>query len=279
MEIPVVKTGGKKVYLYQLEQTGELTRWEEIFRSLRPNHFYVIWSNWNKRVRDFVAYVKVAQKHEFDKTNTTRTNKYTILKRWYDSAVKGKIDEEGWEWYISDPSTMTDANLAARAAFEALSPAEREVMARGSYHSTRTHVDGSIINEQTGEVSKPDVEESLLTKVMKWACETHHGIEHCIRWKMAANGIRHNTFPGSGQMSSDAALEYSKKFMHSRWYPVYEAILKREIADMESAGFGQQDIKKKDLDEAHMIFLIEEATGQRNWAEVARLSKLMEGQK
>ena len=225
MDKPTVIQGGKKTYIYKLDP---LVRWEEIYRELRPHHSYVIWSNWGERVRDFIAYVKVQQVHEFQKTGTHRTYTYTRLINAYESVEQGEIPDDIWQEYVNDPNTLTDEILTAKEAFEALSAAERADMSKGSYHSTRTHADGSVINEQTGKVT-PLPEDDLLAKVLGYTKETHYGLEHCGRWMRAAVGMGYDGFKGVPAMTAKEASKMAVKYKASRWEPVARAIRDVEI--------------------------------------------------
>lgn len=193
MQKPEIKTGGKQVYLYQLEQIDELTEWEQLYRVVRPNHFYVIWSNWSKEVRDFVAYIKVMQKDEFDEAGTSRTNKYRTLTRWYDSVVRGIIDHEGWEWYIDNPRTMNPERWAAKQNFEAIPIEERAQMQAQSYASTRKAADGTVINDRGEVVGRWDDNED---GIRQWAISHGEDPDYAVRvWRDNPNF--QNIPPGS----------------------------------------------------------------------------------
>ena len=216
-----------------------MTRWEEIYRGIKPYHFPRIPDFWDKQTRDFVARLRVKRAELIEEQGPLShavkrlsgcITAYLDEDRHPSLAPREEVYAAEWKAYKADPSTMTVEQSAGKDAFEALTPAEREEMGRGSYASTRTHVDGRTVDEKGNTVGRwKEPEGSILDKVKAWAQETHHGADHVRRWQEAANGIEPGTFPNAGTMTSTEASEYAIRFMASRWEPAARAIRDREI--------------------------------------------------
>ena len=255
---------------------GDLTLWERQYRAARPYHSYAIRAGWDEQARDFMAYWHLRQQSLLEEMGHPSAKPCIELARWFTPLARGDAHPdtapewaraehiertaELWESLSQDERDairgITTEQKADRDAWEALSPAEKGRLGKGSYRGTQRHRDGRLIDADTGETigywlddehqvrqdaitrgEDPDAateamrarlaEEPLVDKVRRWAGEKHPGAAHVRRWNPVLAALGYDT--GERAMTLAEAEANLARFLPRRWRPVVDAM--RQMAE------------------------------------------------
>ncbi len=87
---------------------------------------------------------------------------------WLTIAPCIEASENTGDWKNYKQYRMTKTQAEGRVKFEQLSPAEKDKMGRGSYTSTRTHVDGRVVDEKGNTLKQPVVPPEHRDGFIEW---------------------------------------------------------------------------------------------------------------
>ncbi len=171
---------------------ADMTPWEREYRKYDQMHSYVILSEWTGRDRDFMAYWNLQLQKKLEELGHPSAKPIMAITRWHqpiwrDGQPPGDAPADKWDEYEAETAAlwdrlpqdeidairgMTDEDKAAREAFESMTPEQKAEHARavrasgGGLRSTRSHVDGRILNERGETIGRWDDNED---GIRQWA--------------------------------------------------------------------------------------------------------------